>query len=274
MMTNPLKQYFRRPALFLILPSQGKFYPKDALEMTETGELPVFPMTAIDEVTSKTPDALFNGSAMIDIIKSCVPNIKDPWQIPSIDIDPIMIAIRSATSGNDMDIESTCSSCNATTNYKINLVGLLNNIESGDYDQEFDVGELSIKYKPLKYKTINESTMRQFEIQMQINKISEMTDENEKLKQSGDLMKKLNLSSFKLVSENIDQIKFNNEVVNNKDYIQEFLTNTDKNTYDKIREHGVNLRKKSEIKPMHIKCANCGHEYDQALALNISDFFG
>ena len=274
MMTNPLKQYFRRPAIYLKLPSEGKFYPTDAIEMPPNGELPVFPMTAIDEVTSKTPDALFNGTAIVDIIKSCMPNIKDPWHIPSMDMDPIMIAVRSATSGNDMDMDSICPNCNTPANYKINLVGLLGKIEAEDYEKEYVVDELTIKYKPLKYKTINDSTIKQFEMQMQINKITEMTDEGEKLKKSGELMKQMNLSSFKLVSENIEFIKIADQVVTNKDYIHEFLTNTDKNTYDKIRQHGIDLRKKSEIKPIHLKCDNCGHEYDQSLALNISDFFG
>ena len=106
-MTNPLRQYFRRPALYLTLPSRGKFYPEGALEMPENGELAVYPMTAIDEITSKTPDALFNGNAVPEIIKSCVPGIKDPWAVPSVDMDAILVAIRAATNGNDLEISMT-----------------------------------------------------------------------------------------------------------------------------------------------------------------------
>ena len=94
-MNNPLRQYFRRPALYITLPSKGKFYPEGAIEITTNNELPVFPMTAIDEITSKTPDALFNGTAMADLIKSCVPNIKDPWSIPLVDLETILIGIRT-----------------------------------------------------------------------------------------------------------------------------------------------------------------------------------
>jgi hypothetical protein len=86
---NPLKQYFRRPSIYLKLPSGGVGYPLGSLNRTENGELPVYPMTAIDEITSKTPDALFNGSAVVEIIKSCVPDITDPWSIPSTDLDAI-----------------------------------------------------------------------------------------------------------------------------------------------------------------------------------------
>lgn len=273
-MTNPLKQYFRRPSLTVKLPSQGKFYPKGSIEMSPTGDLPVYPMTAIDEITAKTPDSLFNGSAIFELIKSCVPNIKDPWSVPSIDIDPLLIAIRSASMGNEMDLESECPSCKNISSYAINLVGLLQSLESGNYDQPIRFGELLFKFKPLSYKSVNDTNLKQFEIQMEINKINDMSNETEKMKKSSEMMKRLNESTFKLVAESIEYVELNNEKVTNKDYIYEFLVNTDKNTFEKIRGHGVNLRQKSEIKPINIKCVNCNHEYNQGLTLNVTDFFG
>ena len=111
MNTNPLKQYFRRPSIYLKLPSGGKYYPEGSIDLPENKEVPVYPMTAIDDITSKTPDALFNGIAVIEIIRSCVPNIKDPWQVPATDVDALLIAIRAATNGNMLDVESSCPSC-------------------------------------------------------------------------------------------------------------------------------------------------------------------
>jgi hypothetical protein len=52
-MTNPLKQYFRRPAIYLRLPSNGKFYSQGAIDLPDNKEIPVYPMTAIDEITTK-----------------------------------------------------------------------------------------------------------------------------------------------------------------------------------------------------------------------------
>ena len=69
---NPLSKYFRQPKLFAALPSNGKFYPADSLETTETGEYAIYSMTAKDELTMKTPDALLNGQATVELIKSCV----------------------------------------------------------------------------------------------------------------------------------------------------------------------------------------------------------
>ena len=146
MNTNPLKQYFRRPEIYIKLPSGGNFYPEGSIDLPENKELPVYPMTAIDEITSKTPDALFNGTAVVDIIKSCLPNIKDPWSVPSIDLDHILIAIRVASNGNLLDIESICPSCNEEASYDINLIGLLSNITVGNYNDFFSIAYSAVKF--------------------------------------------------------------------------------------------------------------------------------
>ena len=61
--TNPLQQYYRQPAIYIKLPSEGRYYDKNTFTPTETGELPILPMTAKDELAFKTPDALINGQA-------------------------------------------------------------------------------------------------------------------------------------------------------------------------------------------------------------------
>ena len=69
---NPLTQYFRQPAIYVKLPSNGNFYPESSIDLAVNGEYPVLPMTAIDEITYRTPDALFNGQAVVSVIQSCL----------------------------------------------------------------------------------------------------------------------------------------------------------------------------------------------------------
>lgn len=271
---NPLKQFFRRPAIYIKLPSEGKFYPNGTLEMTENGELPVYPMTAIDEITSKTPDALYNGSALINIIKSCIPNIKDPWVIPVIDLDPILIGIKVATNGNDLDIDSKCPSCNNEGKYGVNLVGLLSTLKAGDYDSELIIGDLKFKFAPLTYKKINQISTVQFEIEKTMTNLNSMDDNNEqKLQAQKDTMFKLNEMGMDLIAEGIVAITTPTIMVDNKQYIIDFLKNCDKNTYEKLRDYTISLRQSSEIKPVPIQCVNCSHQYQQSLTLNPTDFF-
>ena len=131
---NPLKKYFRQPKVYITLPSKGRFYNPDSIDMPESQELPVFAMTARDELTMQTPDALLNGQATVDLIKSCMPNILDPWQMPSIDLDASLIAIRIATYGEEMDITTKEPGTGEEKSFAVDLRQLLNKLVTVEYD--------------------------------------------------------------------------------------------------------------------------------------------
>lgn len=270
---NPLKQYFRRPALYIRLPSEGKYYKPGVVNIPPTGELPIYPMTAIDEITTKTPDALFNGSAMTELIKSCVPDIKDPWAINSIDLDAILIGIRSAGSGNEMEIESRCPSCDDVATYGINLTSLLTQLVAGDYDREMDINELKIKFRPITYKEMNEASLAQFEIQREFATIDEETDQEIKKQKSQDILKKITMLTIKILTEAIEYIQTPTAKVDGKGFILDFLNNCDKDMYAAIRDFNTELKTSTELKPLKLTCVHCSKEYEQSFTLNTSDFF-
>ena len=105
--SNPLKKYYRQPKQFVKLPSGYKFYPEGSVEVPESNEVAVYPMTAKDEMLLKTPDALLNGEATVSVIQSCIPAIKNAWAMPSIDCDAALMTIRMATYGNTMTVPIT-----------------------------------------------------------------------------------------------------------------------------------------------------------------------
>jgi hypothetical protein len=270
---NPLKQYFRRPSIYLKLPSGGVGYPPGTLNKTETGELPVLPMTAIDEITSKTPDALFNGSAVVEIIKSCIPDIKDPWSIPSTDLDAILLAIRSASQGNEMEIESECPSCNEIANYGINLIGVLQSMKPGDYTKELQISDLFIKFRPLFYKEMNQAAMAQFEIQKMFASIEGFPEE-ERTKKTQETIIKITEVTMAVLSQTIEYVRTPSMTVNEHEFILDFLQNCDKNVYIEIRDYHAKLKDSTQIKPQKIKCIHCQHDYEQTIVINVTDFFG
>jgi hypothetical protein len=270
---NPLKQYFRRPAIYLKLPSGGKNYPEGVIIMTETGELPVYPMTAIDEITSKTPDALFNGSAIVDIIHSCIPNIKDPWRLTSVDLDAVLIAIRSAANGSELEMETICPSCNEDAKYGLNLVGLLSTIKSGDYETELAVNDLLIKFRPLTFKEMNDVSVSQFDMQRQFIQLNQLEDMDEKNKRSKEVLKSITDTTMQALSKCIVHIKTPTVFVDENEFIFDFIQNCDKTMYEQIRDHNASLKQQSESKPLKVKCIHCNHEYEQPFTLNVSDFF-
>jgi hypothetical protein len=274
MENNPLRQYFRRPSVHLKLPSLGKGYGEDVIDMPPTGELPIYPMTAIDEISARTPDALFNGTTIAELIKSCIPNIKDPWQISSDDIDAILISIRAAGGNDSLDIESTCPSCQESSNYNLNLMSLLSTIVPGNYDQLLEEGNIKIKFRPLNYKEMNAGSLKQFELQKLFLQIETEEDVEKKNAMSVEALKEVTLSTMDLVSKTIEYIETPNGIVDNRDFIREFLESCDRNTFTKIRDYNAELKKNTEIKPVDIKCPTCEHEYAQPVTVNPTDFFG
>lgn len=273
---NPLKQYFRRPAVFLKLPSGGKIYPVGVINQTATGELPVYPMTAIDEITQRTPDALFNGSAVADLIRSCIPDINDPWQIASIDIDAILIAIRAAAGGDTYEIESTCPKCENTEKFGVNLVGVLSTLKAGDYDKPLNLGDLQFKFRPLTYKEMNEANLAQFEVQKFFAALEAEPDSDSRTQKTVDAVKRITELTMQILAKAIVEITTPNIVVTEYEYILDYLHHCDKNTYLEIRDFNTLLKGSTELKPLDVTCVNeeCKHQYSQTFTLNISDFFG
>jgi hypothetical protein len=270
---NPLKQYFRRPALYLALPSGGAGYAPDVIDFPENKELPVYPMTAIDEITSRTPDALYNGLAVVEIIKSCIPAIKKPWEILNVDLDPILVAIKMATNGQTMELETVCPSCEENSKYDVNLTGILASFKPGDYSKSLELNDLKIKFKPSTYKEVNSASTNQFEIQRVLYSLDNITDAVEKNEKTAEILKTINSLTMGLIINSIEYIKTPDSTVFDKNHIREFLENCDKNTHNSIKESYIELRKSTELKPLDVKCMHCSHDYQQQFNINISDFF-
>jgi hypothetical protein len=231
-------------------------------------------MTAIDEITLNTPDALFNGTAVVEIIKSCIPSIKDPWRLSGVDLDTALVAIKAAAGGNDMDVETICPSCDEPATYAVNLVGLLSSIKSGDYLTELSVNDLLIKFRPLTFKELTEIGLGQFELQKMFVTINAIENITEKTAKQREALKMITEITIKVLSKAIEYIKTPSSYVNQNEFILDFLTNCDKNMFDLIRKHHTDLKSQSEVKPLHVKCTHCQHEYDQEFSINAADFFG
>ncbi len=251
---NPLSKHFRQPKLYIQLPSKGRFYPAGSLEMTDTGEFPVYAMTAKDELTFKTPDALLNGQSTVNVIQSCMPNIKNAWNVPSIDIDAILIAIRIATYGEKMDITTTVPVIEEERSYVADLRVLLDQIMMSEYENVFSYNEFTFEIAPMNYKKFTEVALKTFEEQrlfrvINDNNISDV-EKLEKFNESFNRITDLNISQ---IFNSVKSIKVDEETVTNPQYIREFLENADKNIYKAIITHLDSQRNKFTIKPIKVK---------------------
>ena len=274
---NPLQKYFRQPSIYVKLPSDGKFYPPGTLDMPVNGEIPVYPMTAMDEIVNRTPDALFNGSAVAEIFKSCIPNIKDPWAIPQTDVDMLLTAVRIASYGHEMEMTVTCPHCNESQDYALDLRVVIDQYQSPDYSKPAQISDLEIFFKPMSYHDLNETAKAQFEQQkvMQMTQANADIPDEDKMTALGQALINVTKLTMGAMAHSIAMVRVNGEPVDNPEHIKEFMDNCDTKIFNRIRDHLSTLREGTELKPLGIKCSNeeCGKEYQQPFTLDMSNFF-
>jgi hypothetical protein len=274
---NPLFKHFRQPAIYIKLPSGGKYYADSAIDFPVTGDIPVFPMTVKDELTLKTPDALLNGVGMIEVVKSCCPNIKDPWQMPAVDVDPVFIAIRLASYGPSMDVATQCPHCSESNEHSVDLRVVLENYKPADFTRPAFISELKIQFKPQTYFDINQINLINFEEQRLIDSVINNANLSEfekkaKFEESFEKLKQMNIS---VVRASIESITTEEGVeVKDAKMIDEFLDNCSREVYTQIKDAIAKLNDENRLKPMTLACSDCAKEYENTLIFDQSNFFG
>ena len=274
--TNPLSGHFRQPAIYLKLPSQGHYYPTNGIDLPVTGDIPVYPMTVRDELTLKTPDALMNGVGVVNVIKSCCPNIVDPWNMPAVDLDPVFIAIRLASYGKGMDITCTCPDCKSSNEYTVDLTVILDSLQKADYSSPVVINGLTFRFRPQTYQDINQAGLITYEEQRLVDSIvrNDELSQEEKTKQFNASFEKLRQMNVNSVTVSIDSIETEDGViVTDRAQIAEFLDQSSRQIYNDIKEHIQNLVDTFKVKPLKIPCKDCDKEFENTLTFNQSNFF-
>lgn len=274
-MTNPLQKYFRQPAIYIRLPSGGHFWPAGSIELGANGELAVFPMTARDELMYKTPDALMNGQSTVEVIQSCIPQIKDAWQCPAIDLDTILISIRIASYGKDMDFEVKCPKCSELTDYTNDLTQILDSIQAPNFGAPLVTEDLEIYLQPQSYRNMTETNIKAYQEQRMLMMVndSNLTDE-EKIKRFTEMFRELTDMTIAGMARNIRAIKTDQDIVTEPEYIREFLENCSKPVWTAIEEKLQEFSRTMAMPDNHVICTSCKHEFDTPLTFDLSNFFG
>jgi hypothetical protein len=252
--SNPLSKHFRQPKVYINLPSDGNFYKSNSIVKTETGEYPVYAMTAKDELKFKTPDALLNGQSTVDVIQSCMPNIKNAWDVPSIDVDVILIAIRLATYGEKMELNAKIPNTEVSRSYEVDLRILLDQLRSNRYENIVQIGDFKIEIAPLSYKYFTEIALKTFEEQRLFRSLNDDTlSEVEKIKRFNESFNRITDLNIGIISKSVVSIQYDDEpVVTKREYIDEFFNNIDKEIFQQLIKHVDEQKEKFSIKPLEI----------------------
>lgn len=272
---NPLQKYFRQPKIFVQLPSKGLFYTPGALQ-GDYNNVPIFGMTGMDEIIMKTPDALFNGEATVKIIESCCPYIKDASEMPSIDVDAMLVAVRIATYGNDMDVTHTCPNCSTENDFTVDLQRILDYFSSLSFDGKIVIDDLTITIRPLKYSEITKFNVENYKLQKMLYQLSkaETTGDDEQVQKVQDeIYKRISEMQLELFITSIENVQLPDSVVDDAEMIDEFLKNSDRKFFKTIKEKLEANKSKWEMPAQTVTCTNCSHESQVKITLDQADFF-
>lgn len=272
----------RQPKIYISLPSKGKFWPEGSINLPETGQLPVYSMTARDELMFKTPDALMNGQAVVDVIQSCLPNIKNAWAMPTLDLDTVLVAIRLATYGEHLPLSFTVPGTTETVDYTVDLKPILDQQQNNHWIEQVVINEEFIIFlRPLTYKHLTKTNITSFETTRIMSLVNDETLEDEKkLELFNQSFSNLTKVTVDLMAESVFKVIVGNEEVTDRKYINEFVSNCDKDIFKTLQDHLNNLKEHNGIKPLKFETtqeqrdAGAPDTFEVPINFNDSDFFG
>lgn len=276
--TNPLAGHFRQPKLYMKLPSGGLFNTDEDLDFPESKEVAVFPMTAKDEILMKNPDALLNGEAVVQVIKSCVPSVLRPQELTNIDVDAILMGIQSATYGDEMEVTAKCKNCEDKE-----LTGTTSIQESLDQIQpleEINIAEwegLKVALRPVKYKSTIEAGLINFQTTRSLQGISELPDDMDKLQIFNETFNRIAVLNFNLIADSIEKIIMQEGEetieVTDREHIIEFLNNCEASIGKKIEEQSSKISTNGIKKEIQFLCEDCEEITESTIVLDPVNFF-
>lgn len=278
-MTNPLQKYFRAPKLYVKLPSQGKFYPDKFIQMSVNQEVAVYPLTAMDQILLKTPDAVLNGEALLKVFRSCVPDVADVRQLVEPDINTLMVAIRVASNGAHMPWDTQCPACNHDQTFEVNLSNILDTQQLLNMESVIDFkGELKIHVRPYNFEQRNLQILNEVEESQSMRLVNDNTEisESEKLRQLSELVDKMSDRIFHVLSKSIEKILIvaTQETVTDRQHIEAFVKHISKSDADIIMNMIKQMNQTGIDTQITCECESCAHEWKTALDFDPTSFFG
>ena len=272
---NPLKKHFRRPSVYFKLPSRGKFWAEEDLVLGATGEISVYPMTSADEITLKTPDGLMNGASVVDVIQSCCPEIKNAWKMPSTDVDALLVAIRIASYGTDMDLGTTCPHCGEKNDYTFNLSAILDTIKCPDYETPVRYDDLEIKLTPLNYAKLTNTNVKAYEEQRILEALQNSTlSDDERNAQVKASVERIMEANEETLLESTEYIKTaDGDIIQDKIFIKEYYENASGKAVKEVRARLEQIAQAGKLPDSTINCNECHKDFTVPLVFDYSSFF-
>ena len=132
-----------------------------------------------------------------------------------------------------------------------------------------------VKTQPLTYKQSTEFALRNFALQQQLAQADKIENREEQQQVINRLFQDLANMQNDLFWYSIESVEVGNTVVNEREYIREWILNCDRDIFDVLKEQ-IEKNKDTWVTPMYtVICENneCGSENKIRVDLDQSNFF-
>ena len=296
-----LKNAIRNIALTTKLPCNPKWYTENVIDYGLNNEVEVYPMTHSDEILMHNPDALFSNNAISKIISSCVPAVKNVSKVYMPDIETLLLAIKIASVGDELEVYNVCPECFEKYNllseeernklieekklfiepqaYIFDARTCLEQVDT--LPDEFPIkinDNIKVYVKPL---TLEESTKYELDNFMIQNRIQHYIAESKNIKEDVDaltdfdrwqenreknegfnqLLTELDGVASNMLKSAIKYITLNDEILSDEEDINDLLDNISSEKYELIKKTMEEANKSRLNKSFNCKCNYCGYEW-------------
>lgn len=272
-----LSKYSRTPKINVRLPLGVSFYNSDIVDGS-VNDIPVLPMTARDEMVLKNPDSLLNGEAVVNMIHSCVPSIKNARLVYAPDIEIIILAIIHASYGENLNYTTICPKCKHENNYTYDIPSLIDGCKRFTppftIEQNINGDKLIFELVPHTYETITKLGMIQFESNKLHQLISsDSLSEEDKIKEFGKSLNKMSEIQYDALINSVISIKIPEGDVTDRATIKDFFNDASPDLINKISDMLLDINNAGINTKFTASCTKCKHEWDSEIPLDPADFF-
>ncbi len=250
---NPLMQKLKLPGRVFQLPSRGALYNNGEVASAE-GEVHVHAMSALTEINLKNPDQLFNGKALEEVCRECVPEIKKPSGLFGRDVDALMFFLRVVTYGPqfEINVKHTCEGAK-NHSYTVDIERMIQEMKFLDPTTKFEVNLQNgqkVVLHPVKFD--------------HMIKLFQMNANKQEL--SADDVKANIIFNLTSLIESVDGITDRAQIEDWAKALTTPMQNRITEMIEKMNDWGPATTTK-------LKCRDCGEEVEVELPLNPISFF-
>lgn len=255
---NPLLERVKMPGETFTLPSGGLFYNDGELSNeVRQAEVHVHPMTAIDEITIKTPDLLFSGEAVKQVFERCIPSVLKPDRLLAKDVDFLLLCLRKVSYGDTISLEHKHDCPDAKEHsYQVDVGKFIRDAKR--IDPTTIASKFSIKMPNDQVVQMMPIRFKQFVEIMQVN------NPNEKLTPK---------ESVKRMAESVSEMIVKVDDIVDKEMIREWLVSVKPTFISEINDKIDNTMEWGPEYDTTVECKDCGNQTTLTAPMNPLYFF-